>query len=234
MSQIVYILFLVGGYVQVKMVEWSNYAIGTLTFALLISLGMNVMPDDTHFCRSLELAVYCDRLSSTNKTCYPTPVVRLGSKFCVETWEEIMIEPVLKSGISLSNVKPIENCYYEQIFWNETISIYQNITVCNTTFESKIEKETCYNVSEYIGSKEVELNKYVCKEKYIEYNDIKFDYVKENKGCKYNNTHIMCDDDSTGDGNGDGICQSGETCHTYTLTDKIQLDSIYNGDVRIK
>ena len=71
------------------MADLKNYAIGTLTIALLVSLGFNANPDDTHICRSLELTKYCDRLSSTGNTCYPLPEVRLGSKYCSESWEEI-------------------------------------------------------------------------------------------------------------------------------------------------
>jgi len=36
-----------------------------------------------------------------------------------------------------------------------------------------------------------------------------------------------------GDGNGDGICQSGETCKTFVLTDKIEFDKVENGDLLI-
>ena len=69
--------------------ELKNYAIGTLTVLLLISLGMNVMPDDTHVCRDKELTMKCDRLSSTGNTCYPTESTRIGSKYCSSGWEEI-------------------------------------------------------------------------------------------------------------------------------------------------
>lgn len=71
----------------------KNYAIGTLTIALLVSLGFNVQPEDTHVCRELEITKYCNRLSSTEKTCYPTAGTRIGSKYCSSGWEEIMAEP---------------------------------------------------------------------------------------------------------------------------------------------
>jgi len=69
--------------------DLKNYAIGTLTIMLLISLGINVDINDTHICRSMNLTKYCDRLSSTGNTCYPFPETRLGSKYCSEGWEEI-------------------------------------------------------------------------------------------------------------------------------------------------
>ena len=71
------------------MAELKDYGIGALTISLLISLGFAVMPDDTHVCRDLEITKYCDRLSSTELTCYPAPAVRVGSKYCSSGWEEI-------------------------------------------------------------------------------------------------------------------------------------------------
>ena len=68
----------------------KNYAIGTLTIILLVSLGFNVLPDDTHFCRDLGISKSCNRLSSTENTCYPYPETRVGSKFCSTGWEEIV------------------------------------------------------------------------------------------------------------------------------------------------
>lgn len=82
-------------YTQVVKLEADsirNYAIGTLTIALLISLGFNIQPEDNYFCRELEISKYCNRLSSTENTCYPLPNVRTGSKFCSSGWEEIIKE----------------------------------------------------------------------------------------------------------------------------------------------
>ncbi len=76
------------------MVELKDYAIGTLTFILLISLGINIQPDDTHLCRDLEITMKCDRLSSTDKTCYPTESTNIGKKYCSSTWEEILKEDI--------------------------------------------------------------------------------------------------------------------------------------------
>ena len=69
--------------------KYKYYGYGTLTLAILAMIGISVMPDDTHVCRSLELTMECDRLSSTSKTCYPDTDTRKGSKYCREGWEEI-------------------------------------------------------------------------------------------------------------------------------------------------
>ena len=73
------------------MAELKNITIGALTVALLISLGFAVQPDDSHFCRALEISKSCDRLSLTEKTCYPAPATTIGKKYCSSGWEEILV-----------------------------------------------------------------------------------------------------------------------------------------------
>ncbi len=84
----------------------KNYAIGALTLTLLISAGFIVSPNDNYLCRDLEITKYCNRLSGPEKTCYPTPATRIGSKFCSTAWEELMIvtELDLKPGSGSSNI----------------------------------------------------------------------------------------------------------------------------------
>ena len=71
------------------MAELKDYGIGALTATILLMLGFAVMPDDTHFSRDLGISKYCDRLSGTEKTCYPFAGTRLGSKYSSSGWEEI-------------------------------------------------------------------------------------------------------------------------------------------------
>ena len=93
----------------------KNYAIGTLTLALLISLGFNVAPDDNYICRSTELVMHCNRLSSTGNTCYPYPTTTVGKKFCGDGWEEILKKPELVPIGSSSdfNIGTVWNCIHE-------------------------------------------------------------------------------------------------------------------------
>ncbi|KKK92021.1 hypothetical protein LCGC14_2707100 [marine sediment metagenome] len=84
--------------------KYVAYGIGTLTIVTLLTLGLMVKYDDTHVCRSLDLSMDCDRLSSTGKTCYPEPDTRKGSKYCREGWEEIA------TGIT---VLPTSECEYD-------------------------------------------------------------------------------------------------------------------------
>lgn len=69
--------------------DWKNFAIGTLTISLLISLGINAAMDTTHFCRASELPKHCDRLSSTLGRCYPLPGTNAGYKDCSSKWEAL-------------------------------------------------------------------------------------------------------------------------------------------------
>ena len=90
------------------MPELKNYAIGSLTVLLLLSLGFVVSPDDSHFCRDREVSYYCHDLSSSGKTCYTQPL-RTGRKVCYAGWEAIsdgFVEPKVvidQSSIISSN-----------------------------------------------------------------------------------------------------------------------------------
>jgi len=90
----------------------KNYAIGTLTLALLISLGFAVTPDDNFVCRSLEITKYCDRLSSTERTCYSVPGTTAGKKLCPEPWEEIAAvqQPHIITIYQQSNIGTVWKC----------------------------------------------------------------------------------------------------------------------------
>ena len=74
--------------------EVKNYAIGTLTILLLVSLGFNVQPSDTHLCRDRDITYHCDSLSKyyglPNGKCVND---MLPNKVCRTGWEEISQQP---------------------------------------------------------------------------------------------------------------------------------------------
>jgi len=49
--------------------------------------------DPTHYSESLQVKIYCDRLSSSNKTCYPTTGTTIGKKYSREGWKVIPFMP---------------------------------------------------------------------------------------------------------------------------------------------
>ena len=61
-------------------------ALVTVTIAFLVSFGVNVMPEDTHYSEVLGISKPCDRFSKTGLTCYPTPGTRIGSKYSSSGW----------------------------------------------------------------------------------------------------------------------------------------------------
>jgi len=63
-----------------------------------------------------------------------------------------------------------------------------------------------------------------------EYLGDKLEYEKLNIGCTADGSIITCDEGEGADGNGDGICQSGETCITYELDTDIKVKEIKNGE----
>lgn len=78
-----------------------------ITLALLVSLGVNVLPSDTHFCSDLGITMQCNHLSTTLKTCYPNADTTQGKKYCSNGWEAITRENItleeakIESGFKL-------------------------------------------------------------------------------------------------------------------------------------
>lgn len=66
-----------------------------VTAILLLIGGYAIVSniDPTHYSDSLQEKRYCDRLSSTNKTCYPTPLTTIGKKYASDGWKEIPFMP---------------------------------------------------------------------------------------------------------------------------------------------
>lgn len=87
---------------------------------------------------------------------------------------------------------------------------------CTSYIEYEITNNCANQTNETICNLEnttTELTKYDCKD-YINYKDYLIDYEAEGYNCTQKGGYLLCD--SFIDGNGDGICQSGETCCTYT------------------
>lgn len=71
--------------------DFTKYAIGTLTVALLVSFGFNVLPDDTHFCRDREISYHCDSFTQYYSLPNGKCINDLGSnKVCRSGWEELL------------------------------------------------------------------------------------------------------------------------------------------------
>ena len=73
-----------------------DYAMITLSLVTLVSLGLQVMPDENYYCNSIEKKAYCFSLSSTSKTCYTLPN-KLGGKVCSEGWKKFDFITPIKS-----------------------------------------------------------------------------------------------------------------------------------------
>lgn len=114
-------------------------------------------------------------------------------------------------------------------------------TVINYT--CKIVEDINYSTKEIVKYEvcepyTTEISYQVCKkeDEKLTYKDSELKYVQKEQECviDYKNNRIVCDDRAGKDGNGDGICQSGETCYYYDLTDKIEFAEAYNGAVKIR
>lgn len=99
--------------------ENKDYIISGLSgisVILLILLGVNVMPDHTHYCKDLNISMHCDRLSSTSNTCYPEQDTTKGKKYCNSGWENIIFEieqEPKEDNIIIDNNENIKREVYE-------------------------------------------------------------------------------------------------------------------------
>ena len=77
----------------------SKLGFGVLTIALLLSLGLNIQPDDTHYCKARNITYHCDILSKyyglENGKCIND---LLPNKLCRSGWEEIFGENIQKQS----------------------------------------------------------------------------------------------------------------------------------------
>jgi len=68
-----------------------NISLGIVSVSLLVLLGVQFLPEDTHYCESRNMTMDCERVSSTSRTCYPNLENTKGNKFCREGWVQIDI-----------------------------------------------------------------------------------------------------------------------------------------------
>lgn len=81
--------------------------VGFTTIEVFDDSGIELEP--THYCESREIKMYCNRLSSTGVTCYPTEETK-GYKRCSEGWKEIPKEKKEETKGKIE-VCPPEGCY---------------------------------------------------------------------------------------------------------------------------
>jgi hypothetical protein len=148
---------------------------------------------------------------------------------------EILIpdQEVLKAAESSGDIEKIEDCV--NVTWQEEETIYkrctgeENITICDeiSINQSITENQTCHSeVSQYEYScvdkiNTIDKSRKDCKTKaYVINKEVKLDTkgyscsVSEEKSDKV----LLCD--SIYDGNGDGICTSGESCLKFIIKGK--------------
>ena len=86
---------------MVETKEIIGYGSTGILLTLIIMLGISVQPGDTHVCIEDEIVMHCERLSGTERTCYPSSDTTKGKKLCSGTWK-----PIIKDSIPI--VPPVE------------------------------------------------------------------------------------------------------------------------------
>jgi len=108
------------------------------------------------------------------------------------------------------DIKPVMKCDEEIVYYEHIVHHYDKVTDCTIVKNCTVE---------YIYNPFNETRNYTrCKQlsRKIEYKEQVINYEKENMVCTVHDSYVICDDARGGDGNGDGICQSGETCYNFT------------------
>lgn len=162
------------------------------------------------------------------------------------------VETVFDSGGNLGSVildnKP--QCVEEAITWEEQVPVYDYVTKTRDTIGSceeysevnqTMEKVSCITGTEeyqervLTGTHTEQKSKTICKQDTstldIESKEktISINYGLQGFNCVNSENKIICD--SKNDGNGDGICQSGESCATFDIQkDKVLLTYSNSGE----
>lgn len=118
--------------------------------------------------------------------------------------------------LSLNNITECDT-----IFWNKSIYIMNNCTRYNPVNDT-MDNYSCYDLDV------IQLNKTTCETVGYEINNITNISFKDFGACNYKLTGkpsiiVVCD--SKYDGNGDGVCHSGESCIRYIISEsKVKIE----------
>lgn len=174
--------------------------------------------------------------------------------FAVSTFPASLVGAVvldLGGVLGSVDVSNYEQCVENTVYWTQEIPVFEDVIRTRDVWSDDCEMyfpendtsdvRSCitgteeYISNEQVGTNTVELNRVVCEQdtSYLEIKSgaetIKLDYALQDYKCVQDNNKIICD--SKNDGNGDGICQSGESCALFELkSDKIILRNINSGD----
>jgi len=86
----------------------TKVSIGALIALIATFLLVGPTDNEPNFaCLEDEKKAYCDRLSGSERTCYPYEGSRIGSKLCSGTWIEIpsivIVETIISNRVHCNN-----------------------------------------------------------------------------------------------------------------------------------
>ena len=147
----------------------------------------------------------------------------------------------LRAQLAVVSIDNVHQCKEETVYYTETEPVYDYVTYerptyvteelynpdnesyYKNTYQDKTEE---YQVNEQVGTKEIQKSKKVCVEDISQltinsgFKSIPINYGNQNFYCSNIESQIVCD--SKDDGNGDGICQSGESCAVFEIREVIK------------
>jgi len=144
----------------------------------------------------------------------------------------------LRAQLSTVSINNMHQCKEETVYYTETEPVYDYVTYerptygliwveKNQTNEIGVNGKEEYKVLIKTGTKEVQKSRKICIEDTSQltinsgFKTLPIDYGNQNFYCSNTESQIICD--SKDDGNGDGICQSGESCAVFEIGEMIKL-----------
>ena len=144
----------------------------------------------------------------------------------------------LRAQLAVVSIDNVHQCKEEIVYYTEKVPFYRDVieeipsygliwSEENQTNEMGVTGTEEYQVYLQTGTKEIQKSKKVCIEDTSHltintgFKSLPIDYSKFNFYCSNTESKIICD--SKDDGNGDGICQSGESCAVFEIGEVIKL-----------
>ena len=143
----------------------------------------------------------------------------------------------LRAQLAVVSIDNVHQCKEEIVYYTEKVPFYRDVieeipshgliwSEENQTYEMGINGTEEYTVK-VMDYKEIQKSKTACVEDTSHltistgFKSLPIDYSKFNFYCSNTESKIICD--SKDDGNGDGICQSGESCAVFEIREVIKL-----------
>ena len=155
---------------------------------------------------------------------------------------------VLYAELGSVSIENNHRCIESTVVWTEIEPVYQFVALeqptygliwseANQTYEFGANGTEQYQTLQQRGETSIQRSKQICERDIshlnidIEFSSIRINYGEQGFSCSNTEDTIICD--SKKDGNGDGICQSGESCATFEVLANYVKLTYTNGNTQL-